>query len=268
MAINFLDNIQLNQNQLLGARIENVTSDPSTANGGDIIFNSTSGVLKYYDGTNPFNASGWISLTSDTVLPTATSTTIGGVKLFSDTDQSVAANAVSATAGRTYGIQFNSSDQMVVNVPGVGGSGTVGTIPIWGPDTTTIGDSGLTVTGTAASAVLGIAYPTTTVKTLRVQQDLEDVNSQTGTAGQLLSSLGTGNGIDWIDAPVSYTKWILLQGANFNINDPSLRLPYIVKEPVQSFPIRTGADDVFTLRFKREALHDYLLFAGVAFSLL
>ena len=66
MAINFLDNIQLNQNQILGARIENVTSDPSSANGGDIIFNSTSKILKYYDGTSPFNASGWISLTADT----------------------------------------------------------------------------------------------------------------------------------------------------------------------------------------------------------
>ncbi len=66
MAINFLDNIQLNQNQILGARIENVTSDPSSANGGDIIFNSTSKILKYYDGTSPFEAAGWISLTADT----------------------------------------------------------------------------------------------------------------------------------------------------------------------------------------------------------
>ena len=66
MAINFLDNIQLNQNQILGARIENVTSDPSSANGGDIIFNSTTGTLKYYDGTSPFSSSGWISLTTDT----------------------------------------------------------------------------------------------------------------------------------------------------------------------------------------------------------
>ena len=58
MAINFLDNLQLNQNQLLGARLENVTSDPSagTASGGDIIFNSTSKKLKY------FNETSWISL--------------------------------------------------------------------------------------------------------------------------------------------------------------------------------------------------------------
>jgi peptidyl-prolyl cis-trans isomerase A (cyclophilin A) len=66
------------------------------------------------------------------------------------------------------------------------------------------------------------------------------------------------------DTPLIMTS-VTISGsslADFNINDPSLRMPYIVKEPVQPFPVRTGADDVFTLRFKREALHDYLLFAG------
>lgn len=47
----------------------------------------------------------------------ATSSTAWVVKLFSDTEQSVAANNVSSTAGRTYWIQENSSNQMVVNVP-------------------------------------------------------------------------------------------------------------------------------------------------------
>ena len=53
------------------------------------------------------------------VLPQTTTTTLGGVKVFSDTVQSVAANAVSSTAGRTYGVQKNSSGQLVVNVPWV-----------------------------------------------------------------------------------------------------------------------------------------------------
>ena len=47
----------------------------------------------------------------------ATATTLGTVELFSNTVQTVAATPVSAVAARTYGVQFNSSDQMVVNVP-------------------------------------------------------------------------------------------------------------------------------------------------------
>ena len=158
MAVKFLDNLDLNDNQLLNARLENLASDPGSANAGDVIFNTTSNVMKYYNG------SGWVSLTADTnfdswdlsdgsssatittgqtvtiaqgvgmttaldtrtitvTLNEATSTVRGGVELFSDTDQSVAANAVTATAGRTYGLQLNSSGQAVVNVPWTDTSG-------------------------------------------------------------------------------------------------------------------------------------------------
>ena len=53
-------------------------------------------------------------------LPEATSTVRGGIELFSNTDQSVAANAVTTTAGRTYGLQLNSDGQGVINVPWTG----------------------------------------------------------------------------------------------------------------------------------------------------
>ena len=53
----------------------------------------------------------------DTTYSTATSNVEWLVKIASDTVQSVAPNAVSSTADRTYGVQLNSSNQMVVNVP-------------------------------------------------------------------------------------------------------------------------------------------------------
>jgi hypothetical protein len=55
-------------------------------------------------------------------LPKATSTVLGGVELFSDTVQTVAANAVTTTSARTYGVQLNATDQMVVNVPWIDGT--------------------------------------------------------------------------------------------------------------------------------------------------
>ena len=68
---------------------------------------------------------------SSFALPVATDTTLGGIELFSDTDQTVVANAVTTTAARTYGIQLNSDNQAVVNVP-------------WTDTTYTVGDGGLT----------------------------------------------------------------------------------------------------------------------------
>jgi len=67
---------------------------------------------KYLNG-----AGAWAIPTGTYVLPEATSTVRGGIELFSNTDQSVAANSVSSTASRTYGSQLNSAGQLVVNVP-------------------------------------------------------------------------------------------------------------------------------------------------------
>ena len=60
MAINFLDSIDLNGNQLIDARLEVLASDPGSANAGDIIYNSTSNVFKYYNG------SAWVTIQADT----------------------------------------------------------------------------------------------------------------------------------------------------------------------------------------------------------
>lgn len=64
------------------------------------------------------NSASQITIDStNTQYSVANSTTLGLVKIFSDTVQGVAANAVQATPGKTYGIQLNSDNQAVVNVP-------------------------------------------------------------------------------------------------------------------------------------------------------
>ena len=54
---------------------------------------------------------------NDYALPLMTATTRGGAEVLSDITQTVAANGVSAQAGRTYGLQLNAAEQLVVNVP-------------------------------------------------------------------------------------------------------------------------------------------------------
>lgn len=50
-------------------------------------------------------------------IEAATSSSLGLVKLGSDTVQSTSANSVTSTASRTYAVQKNSNGQLVVNVP-------------------------------------------------------------------------------------------------------------------------------------------------------
>jgi len=162
MAIKFLDNLDLNGNQLLNSRLEVLASDPGSANSGDIIYNSSSNVFKYYNGSawvdpgagsytswtlsggsgsatildgNTVSITGSGGISTAVTTPTggihintislaeATSTVRGGIELFSDTVQTVAAGTVTTTAQRTYGLQLNSSGQAVVNVPWTDTSG-------------------------------------------------------------------------------------------------------------------------------------------------
>jgi len=98
---------------------------------------------------------------TDLIPAAGTSTVLGTIKLFSDTTQSVAATAVSATASRTYGIQINASGQGVVNVP-------------W---TDTVYTSPLTLTSlTTGFSVAG----GTTSKTLTVSETMTLTASGTG----------------------------------------------------------------------------------------
>ena len=114
MAIKYLSSLNLNNNELQNAAVHVLSSAPTSPAPveGQIYYNNTAGDKKLYiyNGTS-FNAVDGTAV--------ATSAALGSLKLFSDTEQSVAATSVSATAARTYGVQLNSDSRAVVNVPWV-----------------------------------------------------------------------------------------------------------------------------------------------------
>ena len=95
----------------------------------------------------------WVNPTY--TLPVATSTTLGGVELFSDTVQTVAGNAVTTTASRTYGVQLNAANQMVVNVP------WVDTNSVTSVSASAVNNRlGLAITPTTGAVVAGLSIDT------------------------------------------------------------------------------------------------------------
>jgi len=71
----FLVPIDLAKNELQNARVQNVSSDPSGAQAGQIYFNTTDNVLKFYDGSN-WVAAGDISTASINALSDVTITSV------------------------------------------------------------------------------------------------------------------------------------------------------------------------------------------------
>jgi hypothetical protein len=96
---------------------------------------------------------------TNTTYSQATSTTLGLIELGSDTVQTVAPNAVTATASRSYALQLNSAGQAMVNVPwtDTNSGGTVTSV-----SALTLGTTGTDLSSTVANGT------TTPVITLNV----------------------------------------------------------------------------------------------------
>jgi hypothetical protein len=121
---------------------------------------------------------------TDTTYSKATKAALGLVKLFSDTVQSVTATAVSSTVGRTYAVQFNGSDELVVNVPWV--------------DTDTTYSK-------ATKAALGL------VKVVSDTTQSIANNAITSTAGKTYAVQFNGSdelvvNVPWVDTDTTYSK--------------------------------------------------------------
>ena len=106
----------LNDVILTGAGAD-LTAPATVTFSGLSVTTETSAVVVNSSGVLSKRALGTSAFTNTYTLPKATATVRGGTELRSNTVQTVTANNVSSSAGRTYGVQLNSADQMVVNVP-------------------------------------------------------------------------------------------------------------------------------------------------------
>ena len=151
MAISFLSGINLNQNQLIGARIENLTGDPASGVVGQIIFNTTSLILKVCTvaGTTTAVYSPIGSAGSTYTLPVSVGA--ANTAVMSLTDSS---NVVTST------VTFSGTTNQIAVSETVGNNGTVRielapAITIAGP---------ITLTGAGQSSFAGqVTIPTTPV---------------------------------------------------------------------------------------------------------
>ena len=121
MAINFLNTVDLNKNQLNQAVIQNVASDPASGVVGQIIFNTTVDSLKQYVADTGGGSAGWESIGGDIQKVDGgtyiTVTSPDGPIPIVNHDATTRANTTS-TASPAYGATFTVLDSITSNATG------------------------------------------------------------------------------------------------------------------------------------------------------
>ena len=150
MAIRYLDNINLEENQLLNASLQQVNSDPAGFEG-QIIYNSTTEKLKYYAGAT--GAGAWVSLDGSGDI-TQVDITAGNGLSGTSVNTTSGAHIQTLTVGEGDGIQINATNvavnSTVVRTSGtqtIAGQKTFTTIPVVG--TASISDDSTKAASTA-----------------------------------------------------------------------------------------------------------------------
>ena len=198
MAINFLQNVSLNNTELQNFKVQNVTSDPSVTGEGQLIYRSDANVLKFYNGSS------WVTL--DTNAGTVTSVGISSNYF---------------TIGST---PITSSGTISVNMPNSGVTAqeyTHATITVNAQGVVTAASSGTATLGvtsfTNANGTFVSAGTENTTATGAVSMGTIDLSA----GGTPSSSTYLRGDNTWATVPGGYTSWTLQgdSGSNLTVVD-------------------------------------------------
>ena len=224
MAIRYLDNINLEENQLLNASLQQVSSDP-TGFEGQIIYNTTTDTLKYYAGAT--GAGAWVSLDgtgditqvnitagnglSGTSVNTTSGAHIQTLTVGAGTGITVNANsvAVDSTVVRTTGTQTIGGQKNFTTIPTsptapIGDDSTKLATTAWVKDQGYVDDSGVTSITLAANTGTGTA--------------ITGVGTQTFTGTGLMSTSVSGTAVTITTTATNNTGDVESLGGNVGAN--------------------------------------------------
>jgi hypothetical protein len=193
----------------------------------------------------------WVNPPGTYVLPSATSTILGGVKLYSDT-VATGVQAITSTASRTYGVQVNSSGQMAVNVP-------------WTDSVTSVTASavnnrlGLGITPTTGAVVVGLSIDTLadigTGSDITDSIPIYDLSTTTNkriTVANLISKVSTGTSFTNTGPAIAGTSYTIASATHGLGTDSSVILVQLVLvstgETIYS-DVTRGASGLITITF-------------------
>lgn len=173
MAINFLHNVDLNQNQLLKPVLENLGSDPASGADGQVYYNTSSNKIRYYDGST------WkqiddgvesVTTTDGTFIDlTPNSATTGAITVTADLSATGSPSSTTYLRGDNTWATLDANDNYQNWIVGADAGGTKN---IGSQEVLTIsGDTGITTT------ISGAGSPYT------IEIDLDDTAVTAGSYG-------------------------------------------------------------------------------------